>query len=401
MIIKQPCFVDGSHWEVVDWKNFDSRVLAIIWKITQGKYYIDPTCQSFWNGAGALGLPRSVFHFFEPNDISAQVENYLTACEDIGIIVSGKWIAEIEPVLDAEYSPPPSIGGLLKMALGIDNAPKLSHKKMFDLQYPDAHLDINPRARRGISGSSILQSVVTSAQLAAQYKAWLDGVESEVGIKPIIYTSKWMWIHTGFPAWEAEYKLWDAQYPYNPDGQDHPLYVPYGHWLQEWSWQYSASAVLQGVTGFMDVNVFNGTIEEWNENYDGGAVLPVDPPGDEPMNYKITVNPASSVEPNIRSAGGATLIDPPIGKFHKGQVGYGTEILGGIDQAYRCLKVMSGADMIGWIYDLWNWNQTNAIIEEVADIPPAGELPIIHIHQLFSANGYPDKIVDEEWSPNA
>ena len=278
MNLKQLCFVDGSHWEIVDWNNFDSRVFGVIWKITQGKYYIDPTCQSFWNGAGALGLPRSVFHFFEPNDISAQVENYLTTCEDIGIIVSGKWMAEIEPVLDAEYSPPASIGGLFKMTLGIDNTPKLSHKKMFDLQYPDAHLDINPRARRGIGGSSIaLQSVVTGAQLAAQYKAWLDGVESAVGIKPIIYTSKWMWIRTGFPEWEKDYKLWDAQYPYNSDGQDHPLYVPYGHWAQEWSWQYSASAVLQGVTGFMDVNVFNGTIEEWNENYGGGAVPPEPP----------------------------------------------------------------------------------------------------------------------------
>jgi len=93
MIIKQPCLVDASHWEIVDWNNFDPRVLGVIWKITQGKYYIDPTCASFWAGAGALGLPRSVFHFFEPNDISAQVENFLTACEDIGIIVSGRWMA--------------------------------------------------------------------------------------------------------------------------------------------------------------------------------------------------------------------------------------------------------------------------------------------------------------------
>jgi hypothetical protein len=276
MNIKQPAFGDGSHWEIVDWDKLDSRLLGMIWKITQGKNYLDPTCRDFWIGAGRKKFSRSVFHFWEPDDQSAQVENFLTACEDIGIIVSGRWMAEIEPVLDAEYSPPTVMSRMLK-AVGIGTS-KLPRKKLLDLQYPDTYLSRNKSILR-TAEKTLLSAAVTGPQLAAQYKAWLDGVESEVGIKPIIYTSKWMWIHTGFPAWESEYKLWDAQYPNNPDEQDRPLYVPYGHWPQEWAWQYSASAVLTGVTGFMDVSKANCTMEQWIENY-GGATLPPEPPGE-------------------------------------------------------------------------------------------------------------------------
>ena len=217
--------------------------------------------------------------------------------------------------------------------------------------------------------------------------------------KIIIYTGHWYWLANGSTAdyWK-QFLIWLARYSSAPPQPTPPF-------AKEIIWQFSASGnpANYGITNgklAVDENLFYGTQAELEELFGGGAVPPIDPPPGETMNYKITVNPASSVEPNIRSAGGATLIDPPIGKFHKGQVGYGTKILGGLDQAYRCLKVTSGADMIGWVYDLWNWNQTNAIIEEVIDVPPAGDLPVIHIHQLFTADGYPDKIIDEEWTPN-
>jgi GH25 family lysozyme M1 (1,4-beta-N-acetylmuramidase) len=296
MIIKQPAIVDGSHWSIVDWRNFDPNILAVIWKITQGKYYIDPTCADFWAGVGQLGLPRSVFHFFEPNDIASQVANYLTACEDHRIIVSGKWMAEIEPVLDAEYTPPSAIGGL-KQFLGI--TPRLSPSKQMDLDTPEKFLYINPRAPMGGSGAAI-PAAVTGAVLAAQYKAWLDGVEYELGIKPIIYTSKWMWIYTGFPAWASRYKLWDAQYPFNPDGQNAPLYVPYGNFQSWWLWQYSANATIQGMTGSTDINVYNGTKEEFLAEYGGGAVPPEPPPGVN-MEYEVIVGSLS-----IRPTAGTT-----------------------------------------------------------------------------------------------
>jgi len=116
------------------------------------------------------------------------------------------------------------------------------------------------------------------------------------------------------------------------------------------------------------------------------------------MNYKITVNADATEEPNIRDTGGATLGND-IGNFHKGQVGYGTEILE--STLYRCLKVTQGADVVGWIYDFWNGNPTYATIEEIVDVPPVDGLPVIHISQLFTADGYPDLAINKEWSPNA
>ena len=262
MIIKEPCFADSSHWNPVDWNNLDPRVLGMIWKITQGRIYIDPTCAGFWNGAGQKKIARSVFHFFEPNDIAAQVANFLTACEDHKIIVGGKWMAEIEPVLDAEYTPPTMVSKVLQ-SIGVFTS-GLSENKRLDLLYPETYLAINPRIT-SVPETKSNTAAVTGAQLAAQYKAWLDGVEAAVGIKPIIYTSKWMWVYTGYPTWASEYKLWDAQYPYNPDGQATPLYFPYGNFKTWWGWQYSANATVQGFAG--DINVYDGTLDEWNASY--------------------------------------------------------------------------------------------------------------------------------------
>ena len=326
MNIKQPCFADSSHWNPVDWNNLDPRVLGMIWKITQGKYYIDPTCAGFWRDAKSKGVARSVFHFFESNDVQAQVANFLTACEDHAIIVSGKWMAEIEPVLDAEYSPPTLLGEALKL-IGVDTSGLPAHKQA-DLLEPDKHLVFNSRIRRLWSDEEEVAIAVTGAQLAAQYKAWLDGVESAMGIKPIIYTSKSKWVYTGYPTWASRYKLWTAQYPYNPDGQAVPLYVPYGNFVSWWGWQYSESATVQGFKG--DINVYNGTEEEWIEQYGGGAIPP-EPPGET----MVTIATVISSTLNIRSTSDLNSTTNIIGpQFLKAN-----DILYGVEETGTCLRI--------------------------------------------------------------
>ena len=186
----------------------------------------------------------------------------------------------------------------------------------------------------------------------------------------------------------AKFRMWPANYPY--------IYIPgvsrprmFGRWATWTFWQYH---------GNPDYSEFNGTEEQFYELFGGGVVPPIDPPPGETMNYKITVNADATEEPNIRDTGGATLGND-IGNFHKGQVGYGTEILE--STLYRCLKVTQGADVVGWIYDFWNGNPTYATIEEIVDVPPVDGLPIIHIHQLYSASGYPDLVIDKDWTPDA
>lgn len=288
MIIKEPCIIDTSHWDVPNWGILDPRVVGVIMKGTQGKYYVDPTFTSQWIGAGLAKRPRSAYHFMELNDVSTQVENFLTACEDAGVIVSGRWMGEMEPVLDAEIELASAVARL-SMAVGITK-PKLSRKKLLDLQEPDQYLVRNPamavRSRSNVDlgkrsvFAGVLASTVTASQLAAQYKAWLDLVEAELKVRPILYASKWTLAAAGSPAWVADYKGWWAQYPYDPDGQDEPAYLPINA-LDWWAWQYSDEGELQGFKG--DVSVFDGSQEEWAAETGGEVVIPPEPPIGETM----------------------------------------------------------------------------------------------------------------------
>jgi GH25 family lysozyme M1 (1,4-beta-N-acetylmuramidase) len=251
-----------------------SLVLGVIMKATQGKYYVDPTCAASYAGAGLRGIPRGLYHFLEPNDISSQVDNFIVQCEAVGALKDGKWLAEIPPVLDVEYHPP----------------------------------------KDGVVGQ----------QLAAQVKAWLDMVEARTGVRPMVYTSenfwnflctpiywtqytengvvKYDWITTGSataPAWTPDYPLWTAQYPYTPDAQTEPARLPRG-WNDWKLWQYSDDGEMAGIGGRVDVNVFNGTKEEWYD-FIGGEVTP--PPQETTMN-KVTII-ANTI--NVRSAPDATI----------------------------------------------------------------------------------------------
>jgi lysozyme len=94
----------------------------------------------------------------------------------------------------------------------------------------------------GLSPSVLMQHVST----------WLQTVQSALGVKPLIYTTKIFWdpnVQAGFAA--AGYPLWIAYY-----GSAPPL-LP-----SEWSdwafWQYGDTGSVTGITGPVDVDHFNG-----------------------------------------------------------------------------------------------------------------------------------------------
>lgn len=80
-------------------------------------------------------------------------------------------------------------------------------------------------------------------------KRWLGAVERYYGVKPIIYSGERF--HGDFLKKEFEgYKLWIAHYT--------PLEIK-----PEWNfWQFTDRAALKGIDGLVDVNIFNGTVEE-------------------------------------------------------------------------------------------------------------------------------------------
>ena len=97
-------------------------------------------------------------------------------------------------------------------------------------------------------------------------KIWLDRVEAVFGKKPIIYSGQFFLqdffseVGGGPPAWAKDYPLWLAQYPnqYVPGMQP---FLPRG-WFKWTFWQYSEKGRVNGINANVDLDVFNGSLED-------------------------------------------------------------------------------------------------------------------------------------------
>ncbi|HSL28011.1 MAG TPA: GH25 family lysozyme [Anaerolineales bacterium] len=202
--------IDVSYWNAgIDWPKVRATGQRYVFiKATESTSYKDPTFDDNWLGAKSAGLLRGAYHFFRCNaDPKKQADNfieYVNSLDDTG---------ELPPVLDIE-----------------------TH----DGQKRD--------------------KIVPAA------KAWLDRVEAEFDKKPIIYSGKFFLqdyfseVGGGPPAWAKDHPLWLAQYPdqYIPGMQP---FLPRG-WFKWAFWQYSDKGRINGINASVDLNVFNGTLEE-------------------------------------------------------------------------------------------------------------------------------------------
>jgi GH25 family lysozyme M1 (1,4-beta-N-acetylmuramidase) len=91
----------------------------------------------------------------------------------------------------------------------------------------------------------------TPSQLAARVAQWSDHVAAATGRAPIIYVGKYFWQDqvggvdmTRNPLWEAQ---WGSACPDTPS--------PWKAWT---FWQYTATGKVDGITGDMDLDRFNG-----------------------------------------------------------------------------------------------------------------------------------------------
>ena len=201
--------------------------------------------------------------------------------------------------------------------------------------------------------------------------------------KLIIYTGHWYWLAHGNTAdyWK-QFPVWLARYSSTPP-QSTP---PFG---KEIIWQFSANGnpANYGITNgklAVDENWFYGTQAELEELFGGGVVPPIDPPPPEgePMNAH-NPNPLS-LRTAPRVAPETFILTMPANT----QI-VGTEIVTATDGS-KWLKTTSpqAGYCASWllVYDT---------------VPPVDGLPVIHIHQLYSASGYPDLVIDKDWTPNA
>ena len=186
--------VDVSRYQgEIDWAALKGdRVSFAFIKATEGGDWVDPKFQGNWIGARRAGVMRGAYHFFTLcRDPEVQAAHFLETVGDMG--------GALLPALDAEHMGPCREGPTL----------------------PDV-------------GEAVAQ--------------FLDAVHAEIGIRPVIYTTREFYeAHLTAPGLQAE-RYWLRS-----------LYREPGYGPADWIfWQYSGRGRRRGVRGPIDLNAFKG-----------------------------------------------------------------------------------------------------------------------------------------------
>lgn len=99
-------------------------------------------------------------------------------------------------------------------------------------------------------------------KLLSEMHTWLKVVEQQVGIKPILYLNQGFvnkYLHNA-PDLKRNYLIWIARYSeYMPD-------------IRLCWWQLSQTGKVSGIHGDVDINVFNGYRDKWEEYLSEGLI---------------------------------------------------------------------------------------------------------------------------------
>lgn len=195
--------VDVSHFQqTVDWPAVAAAGIKFCFiKATEGVSHVDARFATNWQAAGQAGLARGAYHFFHPAlSVTAQADLFLRTV----------------PRLDADDLPP-----------------------VLDLEAPEEWQAI---------------PVLNRALLAL---GWLKAVENQLHPTPILYLSPVFMrdvLHNATAL--ARYPVWLAHYTTDP-APDIP-----GPWTSWTFWQYTRHGSAPGVLSQVDLNRFNGTLDE-------------------------------------------------------------------------------------------------------------------------------------------
>ena len=200
--------IDISKWQ----KGLDlNKVNAdfVIIKATEGKSYVDPSCDTFFQQALKLGKKLGVYHFANNSDNTAEEE------ADWFINNTKGYIGKAIPVLDWEDK-------------GATNDVAWALK-------------------------------------------WLQIVEQAYGCKPLIYMSEsvvnsydWSSVaNANYGLWVAKYRDNNVDYNYDMSSAGNKPAVNY--WKFYALWQWTSSGRLDGYNGNIDCNEFYGDALAWDK----------------------------------------------------------------------------------------------------------------------------------------
>ncbi len=200
--------IDVSYWQGdIDWDAVVADgVMGVIMRACYGDW-ADPKFPEYWQQAGDRGLLRGAYHFCRAHqDVNKQIDLF---CETV------PKNTEIQPVYDLER------------------------------YYKDP--------------------VVTGKPLVEFSDKYLAGVEAEFDRLMLIYTNYYFWkdnmrVNLQYPNYFKTRDLWLAQYvngiPTNP-------YLWHSSWPDTWAfWQYTSKGSVPGISGNVDMDLFNGSYDD-------------------------------------------------------------------------------------------------------------------------------------------
>ncbi|MDP3506389.1 MAG: glycoside hydrolase family 25 protein [Candidatus Melainabacteria bacterium] len=195
--------VDVSTYQGrIDWRKAKQAGIKFAFiKATEGSTIIDNRLVENRRNARANGIPCGYYHFFRPrSSVKGQINNFVKA---IGQLYPG----DLPPVIDIEV--------------------------------PDQWQEF------------------TVAQRIVLIKTFIDGVKSALGVDPIIYCSAYFPDDVlGNAKVLANYPLWVAHYTSAPSPR---VPAPWQFWT---FWQYTDNGRIAGIAGPVDLNRFNGSLEQ-------------------------------------------------------------------------------------------------------------------------------------------
>ncbi len=190
----------SDYQDPINWSAVANQGIkfALI-KATEGKSSKADTFKDKWQQAKSVSILRGAYHFFRPTKTGEeQADNFLQALN----LAGGLEANDISPILDIEV-------------------------------------------KDGVSAEHIRERCLK----------WLEKVEAETGRKSIIYTgSSYGKDNLSANTQFADYPLWVAHYTMGKPS------VP-GRWKTCAIWQYTDKGKVKGISGNVDLNWFNGSLD--------------------------------------------------------------------------------------------------------------------------------------------
>jgi GH25 family lysozyme M1 (1,4-beta-N-acetylmuramidase) len=221
----------GINWSSV---KAGGATFAFV-KMSEGASYTNPYATGDLQGARAVGLRASAYHFARPRlPLSTATADAQRFAAQVG---NTKAAGALPPVLDIEAN-----GGL------------------------------------------------SAANVTAWTRTFLSALESATGRTPMIYSGGWFWRgYMGNPAGFARYPVWISDY--NPSATGPSLF---GDFSYSTFWQYTDAARVSGISGGVDGNWFHGSRSQLDVL---AYVGPQAPAVTTPPSATLSITAANSVRP--------------------------------------------------------------------------------------------------------